>query len=101
MVTHRENLGILAYLITGKKFLLDGVFIEIGADPRSEMAKELGVAVNEKDEIIVDEQMHTNIPGFFAAGDVVNRREKQVIVAAGHGAIAAFSVREYVEAKHR
>ena len=63
------------------------------------MAKAIGVAVNEKEEIIVDEQMHTNIPGFFAAGDVVNRREKQVVVAAGHGAIAAFSVRDYVESK--
>ena len=86
-------------LNNGKEFPLDGLFIEIGANPRSQMAVSLGVAVNEKKEIIVDEQMHTNISGFFAAGDVVNRREKQVVVAAGHGAIAAFSVREYLESK--
>ena len=86
-------------LNNGEIFPTDGVFIEIGTDPRSKMAKAVGVAVNEKEEIIVDEQMHTNIPGFFAAGDVVNRREKQVVVAAGHGAIAAFSVRDYVESK--
>jgi thioredoxin reductase (NADPH) len=86
-------------LNNGNVFPTEGVFIEIGADPRSKMAKAIGVAVNEKEEIIVDEQMHTNIPGFFAAGDIVNRREKQVIVAAGHGAIAAFSAREYVESK--
>ncbi len=83
----------------GEIFPTDGVFIEIGADPRSKMAKVIGVAVNKKDEIIVDEKMHTNVPGFFAAGDVVNRREKQVVVAAGHGAIAAFSAREYIESK--
>lgn len=86
-------------LNSGEIFPTDGVFIEIGADPRSTMAKAIGVEVNEKEEIIVDEQMHTNIPGFFAAGDIVNRREKQVVVAAGHGAIAAFSVREYIESK--
>ena len=86
-------------LNNGDKFPTDGVFIEIGADPRSKMAKAIGIAVNDKEEIIVDEQMHTNIPGFFAAGDVVNRREKQVVVAAGHGAIAAFSVRDYIESK--
>jgi len=86
-------------LHNGKIFPLDAVFIEIGADPRSKLAKEIGAKVNEKDEIIVDEQMHTNIPGFFAAGDIVNRREKQVVVAAGHGAIAAFSAYEYVESK--
>ncbi len=86
-------------LNNGDVFPTDGVFIEIGADPRSKLAKALGVAVNEKEEIIVDEQMHTNISGFFAAGDVVNRREKQVVVAAGHGAIAAFSVRDYIESK--
>ncbi|MHA1111307.1 MAG: NAD(P)/FAD-dependent oxidoreductase [Promethearchaeota archaeon] len=86
-------------LNNGEIFPTDGVFIEIGTDPRSKMAKAIGVEVNEKEEIIVDEQMITNVPGFFAAGDVVNRREKQVVVAAGHGAIAAFSVRDYIESK--
>jgi thioredoxin reductase (NADPH) len=85
----------------GKVFKLDAVFIEIGSDPRSEMAVSIGVKVNDKKEIIVDEQMKTNLPGFFAAGDIVNRREKQVVVAASHGTIAAFSAREYVENKRK
>ncbi len=80
-------------------FNLDALFIEIGTDPITDMAQAIGVKVNEKKEIIVDEQMITNIPGFFAAGDVVNRREKQVVVAAGHGVITAFSAREFVENK--
>jgi thioredoxin reductase (NADPH) len=78
-------------------FKVNGLFIEIGSDPRSDLAEKLGVKLNEKKEIIVDEQMKTNVPGIFAAGDVVNRREKQVVVAAGHGAIAAYSAREYIE----
>ena len=78
-------------------FNLSALFVEIGADPKSELAKSVGVNLNESEEIIVDEQMKTNIPGFFAAGDVVNRREKQVVVAAGHGAISAYSAREYLE----
>lgn len=81
----------------GKNFTLDAIFIEIGNDPLSKMAIDIGVKVNEKKEIIVDEQMNTSIPGFYAAGDVVNRREKQVVVAASHGSIAAFSAREHVE----
>lgn len=81
----------------GEKFDLDALFIEIGADPKSELAKTVGVATDDGNYIIVDEQMKTNVPGFFAAGDVVNRREKQVVVAAGHGAIAAFSAREFVD----
>ncbi len=88
-------------LNNGEDFPTDGVFIEIGADPRSKLAIDIGVAVDKENYIIVDEQMHTNIPGFFAAGDIVNRREKQVVVATGHGAIAAFSVREYIESKHQ
>lgn len=84
-------------LDNGERFPLDGLFIEIGAIPQSDLSKTVGVKTDENGYIIVDEQMQTNVPGFFAAGDVVNRREKQVVVAAGHGAVAAFSAREYVD----
>ncbi|MHA1821832.1 MAG: NAD(P)/FAD-dependent oxidoreductase [Promethearchaeota archaeon] len=84
-------------LNNGQTLEISAIFIEIGADPRSQMAHSLGVEVDEKGYIKVDEQMKTNVPGLFAAGDVVNRREKQVVVAAGHGAIAAFSVKDYID----
>ena len=70
---------------------VDGIFIEIGADPRTELARQLGTQLNEKDEIIVDRQMGTNVHGVFAAGDVTDAGGdlKQTLTAAAQGALAA------------
>ena len=70
---------------------VDGIFIEIGADPRSELAGQLGVELNEKGEIVVDEAMRTSVHGVFAAGDITNAAGelKQTITAAAQGALAA------------
>lgn len=74
-----------------RKLSVDGIFIEIGADPRVELANQLGVELNEGNEVIVDKNMKTNIHGFFAAGDVCDSSGdlKQTITAAAQGAIAA------------
>ena len=70
---------------------VNGLFIEIGADPRTELACQLGVHLNDKDEIIVDKQMQTNVHGVFAAGDVTDAGGdlKQTLTAAAQGALAA------------
>jgi thioredoxin reductase (NADPH) len=81
----------------GTIFPLDAVFIEIGSVPNTSMVLHLGLEVNEKGELVVDKECKTKIPGLFAAGDVTNIREKQVITAAAQGVIAAYSVREYFE----
>ena len=75
-----------------------GIFLEIGADPRSELAVQLGVALNEKDEVVVDRRMGTNVPGVFAAGDLTDASGelKQTITAAAQGALAAATAYEYV-----
>ena len=72
---------------------LDGLFIEIGADPRADLAKQLGVALNDKDEIIVDKAMSTSVHGVFAAGDLTDASGdlKQTVTAAAQGAVAATS----------
>ncbi len=72
---------------------LDGLFIEIGADPRIELAQSLGAELNEKNEVHVDKEMRTNVHGLFAAGDVTDGSGdlKQTITAAAQGAIAATS----------
>ena len=78
--------------VRGSKDLeLDGLFIEIGADPRSELAVKLGAEVNDGDEVIVDNEMRTKVHGLFAAGDLTNASGdlKQTITAAAQGAIAA------------
>lgn len=78
-----------AVLDTGKTLNLDGLFIEIGSVPNTYMLKKLGVSLNEKEEIIVDEDMKTSVEGLFAAGDVTNNPFKQIITAAYQGAVAA------------
>jgi alkyl hydroperoxide reductase subunit F len=69
---------------------VEGVFVEIGSIPSTGfLAPE--VELNEMGEIVIDSNNHTNIPGLFAAGDVTNVIEKQIIIAAGEGAKAALS----------
>ena len=77
---------------------LDGLFIEIGADPRVELAQSLGAELNEKNEVHVDKEMRTNVHGVFAAGDVTDGSGdlKQTITAAAQGAIAATSAYSHV-----
>jgi thioredoxin reductase (NADPH) len=72
---------------------LDGLFIEIGADPRVDLANQLGVELNDKNEIVVDKVMGTNVHGVFAAGDLTDASGdlKQTVTAAAQGARAATS----------
>ncbi|HEY3373463.1 MAG TPA: FAD-dependent oxidoreductase [Candidatus Aquicultor sp.] len=72
-----------------------GVFFEIGSEPTSMIVQGL-VDVDDKQEIIVDCSNRTNVEGLFAAGDVTNAPQKQIIVAAGEGAKAALSAYEYL-----
>jgi alkyl hydroperoxide reductase subunit AhpF len=73
---------------------VQGVFVEIGLIPNSEFAE--GVARNERGEIKVDSYNRTNISGIFAAGDVTDVPEKQIVIAAGEGAKAALGVFRYL-----
>jgi alkyl hydroperoxide reductase subunit F len=74
---------------------LDGVFIEIGWLPNTDMVENL-VQLNEKKEIIVDINTHTSIPGIYAAGDVTSVKSKQIVIASGDGAKAALEAFEYI-----
>lgn len=82
---------------TGKEQTLSvkGVFVEIGLKPNTDFVKGL-VSLNERGEIKVNCQCKTNVPGIFAAGDVTDVHEKQIVVAAGEGAKAALSAHEYL-----
>jgi len=76
---------------------LDGVFVAIGYVPSSELAKKLGIAVNEGGEIIIDHKTcETSMKGAYAAGDIVDSPFKQIIGAAGNGCKAAFSAYDYI-----
>lgn len=82
-----------------KEKVLDvqGIFVEIGLIPNSEFASSL--EKNERKEIIVNQRNETNVPGIFAAGDVTNVPEKQIIIAAGEGAKAVLSTFRYLSTK--
>jgi len=80
-----------------KELMIDGIFVEIGFDPDTILAKQLGIEVDEKGYLKVDNLMKTNIPSIFAAGDATNHfgRFKQDITAAALGSVAATSAYEY------
>jgi alkyl hydroperoxide reductase subunit F len=73
---------------------VEGVFVEIGLVPNSGFARD--VEKNVHGEIRVNGRNETNVPGIFAAGDMTNVPEKQIIIAAGEGSKAALSAIKYV-----
>lgn len=77
-------------------FTTDGVFVYIGMIPLSEPFKELGV-VDEEGYIPSDENMETNVPGVFSAGDIRVKDLRQIVTATGDGSIAAESAQKYIE----
>jgi len=77
---------------------VEGVFVEIGLLPNSEFVQ--GIGKNNFGEIKVNCRNETNIAGIFAAGDVTDVPEKQIIIAAGEGSKAAFSGLRYL-AEHK
>ena len=81
----------------GKEFEIDGVFIEIGSIPNSDLAKGIGVETNKKGEIKINRTSETNVPGIFAAGDVADAPFKQAITGVSEGVIAAYSAFDYVK----
>jgi thioredoxin reductase (NADPH) len=74
-----------------RKMKIDGLFIEIGSVPNTELAKKLKLKI-ENNYIKIDKKQKTNIKGIFAAGDITNNPLKQMVTACGEGAIAADSV---------
>ncbi|MEM5802055.1 MAG: FAD-dependent oxidoreductase [Candidatus Aenigmatarchaeota archaeon] len=79
-----------------KDLPVEGVFVEIGYVPHTHFLKNLKVKLNQRNEIIIDKNNMTNVKGVFAAGDVTDIPEKQVIVACGEGAKALMSVVRYL-----
>ncbi len=78
---------------------VNGCFVFVGYLPISELFKGK-INMNSRGDIITDEEMRTNIPGVFAAGDVREKLLRQVITAAADGAIAATCAEHYIENLH-
>lgn len=79
-----------------KELAVDGVFVEIGAVPNSEIVKGL-VEINPAGEIIIDHRTgKTSKPGVFAAGDVTDEVYKQNNISVGDAVKAALSAYNYL-----
>lgn len=76
------------------------VFIAIGHIAQTDLAKGIGVEMNEKGEVKIDRTSRTNIPGFYAAGDCTDAGWKQAIVSAAEGSVAANSAYEDITSDH-
>jgi len=81
------------------KLKIDGVFISVGEIPQNELAKQLGVKLDNHGYIITDKQQRTNVKGVYAAGDIVGGL-CQIITACAEGAIAALSSTEALGKKY-
>ena len=79
-----------------KRLEVGGVFIEIGMIPSSDFSRGI-VRLNELGEIEINCATDTGVPGLFAAGDVTNAPEKQILVAAAEGAKAALQAHKYLQ----
>ena len=73
-----------------------GVFGFIGRVPNTDLLKDTGLEMDEKGYIPTDDDMLTNIPGVFAAGDVRVKSLRQVVTAAADGAIAATQAEKFI-----
>lgn len=81
---------------TESEFAADGVFIYIGMLPLTKPFESLGI-LNEAGYIVTNDNMETNVPGIFAAGDVREKTLRQIVTATGDGSIAAQAAQHYVE----
>ncbi|MDD5584608.1 MAG: FAD-dependent oxidoreductase [Candidatus Omnitrophica bacterium] len=79
---------------TLRSLAVEGVFVEIGLIPNYDFSDIL--QTNATGEIIIDGQNRTSIEGIFAAGDVTDVVEKQIIIACGEGSKACLAAVKYL-----
>ncbi|MCK9185930.1 NAD(P)/FAD-dependent oxidoreductase [Candidatus Gracilibacteria bacterium] len=75
---------------SGKELDLSGVFLAIGHSAQTDLAKELGVELNEKGEIKINRKSETDLAGVFAAGDCTDTEFKQAITGSAEAVTAAY-----------
>ena len=75
---------------------LDGVFIFIGYEANTDFLQGRCIHLNERQEIVTDDKLQTNVSGVFAAGDALAKRFRQITTAVSDGTIAALSAMEYI-----
>ncbi len=81
---------------------LDGIFVEIGLEPNTDLARQLQLELDEEGYIKIKPDGSTSCAGVWAAGDITtgSNKLKQIITAAAEGAIAAQGAFEYLKAQN-
>jgi thioredoxin reductase (NADPH) len=79
------------------ELIVDGVFVFVGLEPNSQFLEPTPVELDEIGFVVTDQNMQTNLPGVFAAGDIRSGATMQIATATGEGATAALKIREYLE----
>ena len=79
----------------GSALEVDGLFISVGRSPATELFRGQ-LELDENGYIVGDESTETGIPGVYAVGDVRTKKVRQIITAAGDGAVAAHYAQEYL-----
>ncbi|MGE0180255.1 MAG: NAD(P)/FAD-dependent oxidoreductase [Sphingomonas sp.] len=74
------------------RFAFDSLYPALGSDVRNKLAAQLGAALNDSGCVLVDSHQRTNVPGLYAAGDVVIGLD-QISHAMGEGGVAATTIR--------
>jgi thioredoxin reductase (NADPH) len=89
----------LANNATGKegKETVSAVFIFIGSDPKSSLVKGMDITLDDVGYIQTNQRMETSVPGLYAVGDVRDSPFRQLVVAAGEGAVAAHAAGQYID----
>ncbi len=75
---------------------IDGAFIFIGYEANTDFLHNGPVKLNERKEVLVNEDMQTNLEGVYAAGDALQKKYRQVTTAVSDGTIAALAALEYI-----
>ena len=75
---------------SGKELAMDGVFLAIGQIAQTDLAKDLGVELNEKGEIKINRRTETNIKGVFSAGDCCDTEFKQAITGSAEAVTSSY-----------
>lgn len=96
MTVKNVKTGELTKIVADEDDGMFGVFGFIGTIPNSKIYEGKGLEMDERGYIPTDADMHTNIPGVFAAGDIRVKSLRQVVTAAADGAIAATQCEKYI-----
>lgn len=93
---HLESIEITNVITNEiKTITVSGLFVAVGIIPQTEFIKDI-IKLTEDGYILTKSNLDTNIKGVFAAGDVINKKVRQIVTATADGAVAVNSVREFL-----